>query len=240
MESLLAAWLLPEDMLKTHLQWLHNSVFPLICFQKANSYYSDEDIYRTIARGVRGPAMLPWFSLGKEEKRAVTYYIKTFNERFTEEDPEAPVVTPGISASHSTLAIWGQQLYKEAKCFGGHGKEGRGDGRKADELKDGWGYPIRPRDFTSESFKRGSGIKDIFLKVATELDGPPMASHGDSMPDRDILSLASYVKSLSRERPGYLRGVMGMIPMTRDERVGMMTYLHSGMNGGMMGCRMMR
>src|SRR4030066_203372 len=48
----------------------------------SGSLPTDEDIYTTISRGVRGTGMLPWFGLSKEEKWAVTYYLKTLSERF--------------------------------------------------------------------------------------------------------------------------------------------------------------
>ncbi len=205
----------------------------------SGSLPKDEDIYTTISRGIRGTAMLPWFNLSKEDKWAVTYYIKTFSERFEEEETDTPVVIPSITASNSGLIELGQKIYEQAKCSKCHGRQGLGDGPKADELKDDWGYTIRPRDFTSESFKRGTEIQDIFLTVTTGLDGTPMASYGDTIPDKDMLSLSSYVKSLKGQHPRYLGGMMGMMSMTHDERIGMMTYHHTGMHGGMMGHRMM-
>jgi cytochrome c oxidase cbb3-type subunit 2 len=197
----------------------------------------DEDIYTSISAGVRGTGMLPWFGLSKEEKWAVTYYIKTFSERFEEEGSDLPVAVPRVTVFPAELVDRGRLIFEQVKCRECHGKDGRGNGPKADELKDDWSYPVRPRDFTSEKFKRGASVEDIFLTVATGLDGTPMASHGDTMSARDILSVAAYVKSLaqSARREG---GMMGMMNMTRDERAGMMID-HPGMSGGMMGDGMM-
>ena len=205
----------------------------------SGSLPKDEDIFTTISRGLRGTAMLPWFGLSKEEKWAVTYYLKIFSERFAEEDPDPPVVIPGITVPRTELVDRGRLIYEQAKCWECHGKQGRGDGLKADELKDDWGLPIRPRNFISEPFKRGASLHDIFLTVSTGLNGTPMASYGDGMAADDILALAAFVKSLAGRRSSNRGGRMGMMSMTPDERVGMMID-HPGMSGGMMGPGMMR
>ena len=205
----------------------------------SGSLPKDEDIYTTISRGLRGTAMLPWFGLSKEEKWAVTYYLKTFTERFAEEEPDPPVAIPRITVPRAELVDRGRRVYEEAKCLECHGRQGRGDGLKADELKDDWGLPIRPRNFTSEPFKRGASLHDIFLTVATGLNGTPMASYGDGMAAEDIFALAAFVNSLAGQRSRDRGGMMGMMSMTPDERAGMMID-HPGMSGGMMGPGMMR
>ncbi len=204
----------------------------------SGSLPTNEDIYIAISRGIRGTGMLPWFGLSMKEKWAVTYYIKTFSERFEEEELDSPIAVPGVTVFPAELVNQGLTVFEQAKCWECHGKKGRGDGPKANELKDDWGYRIRPRNFTSEKFKRGAGIEDIFLTVATGLDGTPMASYRDTMPVKDILAVATYVKSLAGQRPRQRGGMMGMMNMTPDERAGMMID-HPGMPG-MMGSGMMR
>jgi cytochrome c oxidase cbb3-type subunit 2 len=199
---------------------------------------SDEDIYTTISRGIRGTAMLPWFGLNKEEKWAAVYYIKTFSERFEEEESDSPIVIPEGTDLGADSITRGKKLFEEAKCQECHGMKGRGDGPKSDELKDDWGHPIRPRSFTYESFKRGSKVRDIFLSVATGLNGTPMASYSDAMSDKHILEVAAYVNSIAWKRSSKQGGMMGMMSMTPDERAGMMID-HPGMSGGMMGDGMM-
>ncbi len=205
----------------------------------SGSLPTNEDMYTTINRGLRGTAMLPWFGLSKEEKWAVTYYLKSFTERFAEEEPEPPIAIPRITVPRAELVERGRRIYDQTKCWECHGRQGRGDGPKADELKDDWGRSIRPRNFISEPFKRGAGVDDLFLTVATGLNGTPMASYGDGMAAEDILALAAYVKSLSGRRSNYRGGMMGMMSMTPDERAGMMID-HPGMPSGMTGDGMMR
>ncbi len=205
----------------------------------SGSLPTDEDIYISVSRGIRGTGMLPWTGLSKKEKWAVTYYIKTLSERFEEEELDIPVAVPRVTVFPAELINRGQTVFEQAKCWECHGKNGRGDGPKANELKDDWGYPIKPRNFTSEKFKRGASMEDIFLTVVTGLDGTPMPSFKDTVTDKDILAVATYVKSLASERSGRQGGMMGMMGMTPDERAGMMID-HPGMSGGMMGPGMMR
>jgi len=206
----------------------------------SGSLPTDEDLFITISKGLRGTAMLPWFNLTKRQKWAVIAYIKTFSDRWEEEEPDPPIRIPKIdSKQYARLVKKGRQVFLSAKCWQCHGKEGHGDGPKAFKLKDDWGNPIRPRDYDHEKFKRGSSIKDIYLTVATGLDGTPMPSHLDTLPEQDIVAVAAYVNSLARKR---FQNIFAM-GMTPDERVGMMVY-HMGtmMGGGMMmrGPMMMR
>ncbi len=199
----------------------------------------DEDIYITISRGIRGTGMLPWFKLSREDKWAVTYFIKTFSERFEEEDPDSPIVVPELPAVSTDLVDRGKRIFEQAKCRECHGRQGKGDGPKADELKDDRGLPIRPRGFASEPFKRGSGIQDIYISITTGLDGTPMASYGDAMSDQDLLAVSAYIHSVALQRPHKRGGMMELLPITPDEHAGIM-MAYPGMPVGMMRYGMMR
>ncbi len=195
---------------------------------------TDEDIYLTTSRGIKGTGMMPWNRLRKDERWAVTYYLKTFSERFEEEDVDPSIVVPELKITGPDMISNGREIYDKAKCWECHGRQGNGDGPKAAELKDEWDNLIRPRKFSYESFKRGPDMNDIFLTLATGLDGTPMASYGDGMPYEDIAAMAAYVNFLTRLNPGRQGGMMGMTP---DEHTGMM--ISNGMHGGMMGQGMM-
>jgi cytochrome c oxidase cbb3-type subunit 2 len=201
----------------------------------SGSIPTDEDIYTTISRGIRGTSMLPWFDLSNKEKWYVTYYLKTLSDRFEEEKADSSVSVPRLETDKIELVNKGRYIYEQKKCWECHGDEGRGDGTKASDLKDDWGRPIRPTDFTRQSLKRGASMNDIYLTVATGLDGTPMASYNNNIPPNNIAALSFYIKSLEekqRPRP------WGMRAMSQDERIGMMTYHHGGTNGMMHGRRM--
>ncbi len=203
------------------------------------SLLPDVGICTTISRGIRGTGMLPWFGLSREDKWAVTYFIKTFSERFEEEDPDDPVVVPELPVVSTHLVDRGKKLFEHAKCWECHGWKGKGDGPKADELKDDRGLPIKPRGFASESFKHGSKIQDIYISITTGLDGTPMASYGDAMPDEDKFAVSAYVNSVALQRPHKRGGMMELVPITPDEHAGIM-MAYPGMPVGMMRYGMMR
>jgi mono/diheme cytochrome c family protein len=179
--------------------------------------------------------MLPWFDLSDKEKWYVTYYIKTFSDRFEEEEPDSPVMVSKTTIENNELVNKGRYIYEQAKCWECHGYEGRGDGPKADELRDDWERSVRVKDFTGEPLKRGASTSDIYITVATGMDGTPMASYSNNITPDNMIALSSYIKSLAdKQQPRDL----GRMAMSQDERIGMMTYHHGG-PGSMMHGRMM-
>lgn len=200
---------------------------------------TDNDIYISISRGMRGTGMLPLFDLSSEEKWAVTYYIKSFSERFLEEDIETPVIVPEMSNISTSLVKKGQEVYTQAKCWECHGTEGRGDGPMTDRLKDDRGEPSRLRSFVSEPFKRGPKIEDIYLSITTGLDGTAMASYGETMSDENRIAIAAYINSISLKQARNQGAFMDPLPLTPDEHAGIMISYPS-LPVGMMRYGMMR
>jgi cytochrome c oxidase cbb3-type subunit 2 len=201
----------------------------------SGSIPTNEDIYTTISKGIRGTAMLPWFDLSNKEKWYVTFYLKTLSDRFKEEEAESAVTVPRADTDTIELVNKGRYIYEQTKCWECHGNEGRGDGTKTGNLKDDWGRPVRLKDFTREPLKRGANVGDIYLTVATGLDGTPMASYINNIPPDNMVALSFYIKSLTDKQQQRRRGMMAM---SQDERIGMMTYHHGGAHGMMHG-RMM-
>src|SRR5262245_25618631 len=55
---------------------------------------TDEDLFRTVTRGVHGTPMLPWKQLSEEERWALVFQLKTFSVRFREERPLRAIRVP--------------------------------------------------------------------------------------------------------------------------------------------------
>ena len=89
---------------------------------------TDEDLYRTVSRGLRGTAMLPWSWLTELERWAVVLHVKSFCERFEHEDPGVPAVVPPEPAETPGLAQLGAEAYVAAGCPSCHGERGDGSG----------------------------------------------------------------------------------------------------------------
>lgn len=195
---------------------------------------SDEDIFGTISRGVRGTSMLAQLHLSENERWAVTKYLKTFSRRFeTEKPPRAVPIAAQPSRSRDLVAL-GKKMYTEAGCNQCHGAEGKGDGPSAKDLKDDWGESIAPTDLTLKPFKSGDTPEDLYRTVSTGLKGTPMPSYADVLTPKERWALVFYILSIAtRERPRAMMGLVG------EEVEGMRIDMRAAMAGMMGGRRMM-
>lgn len=136
---------------------------------------TDEDVFRTISRGVPGTWMPAWEDLLTEAERwALIRYVKGFSEFFELEEPDPEVPIPPERESTPELVAEGRFVYAALKCEQCHGPLGQGDGPSADELTDDWDRKIVPYDFTHGQYKNGRTPIDIYRTLATGLSGTPM------------------------------------------------------------------
>jgi mono/diheme cytochrome c family protein len=171
---------------------------------------TDQDLERTIRRGLPGSGMIPQDHLTDAEIRDVIAYLKTLSPRWAEGAAPVPIsmVRP---ANLEALEAKGADLFTKAGCIECHGVGGRGDGPSAGRLTSG-GRPTRPADLTRRPFKGGDRPEDIYRALAVGLDGSPMPSYRDALDEEDIWALAIYVARLAA--PGTQRS------LTDDERIG--------------------
>jgi DMSO reductase family type II enzyme heme b subunit len=165
---------------------------------------TDEDLFRVVTNGIPGTAMSGWTILSETERRQVIAYLKTFEPEKFKGAPEKPPVARADVAFSTALIAKGKEVYHQAKCWECHGDEGRGDGEKAADLKDDAGLRIWPADLTKGwRLKGGREARDIFLRLTTGMDGTPMPSFGDALPEDDRWALAHYVRTLQTgDEPG--------------------------------------
>ncbi len=156
----------------------------------------DEDLYRTIVKGVPGTSMPAWGpALSPQDTWALVNLIKSFSSRFSAEAPgesikisEPPAATPEILAR-------GKALFTEQKCYRCHGNSGKGDGELSDSLLDAWKHAVFVHDVTNPmAFKSGSTPREIFRTLSTGLDGSPMESFSH-IPEADRWALVHFVRS---------------------------------------------
>jgi mono/diheme cytochrome c family protein len=158
----------------------------------------DEDLFRTIGRGVDTTAMPSWLPLTKQQRADLVAYIKTFSPRFKEEKPDKPVAIPPETPSTPDSIKRGDVIYHETlKCVQCHGETGKGDGPSAFSLRDNKDNPIKPYDFHDGTrFKCGESDADIYRVFMTGLDGTPMPSFIDFVKPDQGWDLVHYVRSL--------------------------------------------
>jgi mono/diheme cytochrome c family protein len=159
---------------------------------------TDDDLFQAITQGLPGTSMPSWASLREAERWDLVAYVKSLSQRFAEEQPGAPIVVPKAPARSRKLLALGKEYYQDAGCFECHGQTGRGDGPAAGTLKDDWGYPIIPYDFTIPGrMKGGSTLEDIYRTLSAGIGGTPMPSYADSLAEQERWGLAYYVLSLA-------------------------------------------
>jgi cytochrome c oxidase cbb3-type subunit I/II len=153
----------------------------------------DEDLFRTITRGVRKGQIMPaWgnpadgHALTDQDRWDLVDYVKTFSDRFkTEQAPlpiEIPVAPyPDVKSAPPELIREGKLVYRVLQCWSCHGTGGKGDGASAAALVDDWEVPIRPFDFTTGNFKFGDSPADVYRTFNTGLTGTPMPSFFDTI-----------------------------------------------------------
>jgi cytochrome c oxidase cbb3-type subunit 2 len=164
---------------------------------------TDEDLRRSIVEGLPGTGMVPQSHLSDDEVRAVIEHVKSLSPRFAAGPPPVPLPIPPEASRPDDGVERGRKVYAKADCQECHGREGRGDGPSAKDLK------VRPADLTKRPFKGGSTPRDIVRTVITGFDGTPMPSYHLLLDDGELWDLARYVASIG-----------GPAEVTRDEREG--------------------
>jgi mono/diheme cytochrome c family protein len=164
---------------------------------------TDDDLRRTIVRGLPGTGMVPQDHLSADEVRAVIEFVKSLSPRFAAGPAPVPLPIPAEPPPSDASVARGRKVYEKADCGECHGREARGDGPSAKDLK------VKPADLTKRPFKGGAAPDDIVRAVLTGFDGTPMPSYHLLLEDGELWDLARYVASLG-----------GAPEVTRDEREG--------------------
>jgi mono/diheme cytochrome c family protein len=128
----------------------------------------DEDLMKTITRGLRGTSMPSFRFVSEEERRAVIRYLKSFSSRW--ENPPGAIVARSRDPYDLSLddalpvaeaVAKGREVYHKIGCAGCHpsylpadeyqkitGNKLRRDAERPLLTEDSWGNWIAPPDFT--------------------------------------------------------------------------------------------
>jgi mono/diheme cytochrome c family protein len=163
---------------------------------------TDDDLYRTITRGIPGTAMFAFGDLLTEsQRRALVSYVKQLTPQFATAPPIRPsdlLRIPAPPPDRPELVAVGRETYKKLGCDRCHGENGRGDGPAAPNLTDSQGDPFPAADFTRGIFKSGGRPEDLYRTFLTGMAGTPMPSFQAALTDeREAWGLVYYILSLS-------------------------------------------
>jgi mono/diheme cytochrome c family protein len=167
---------------------------------------TDDDLFRTVSRGIPGSAMPSWGTLSEKERWGLVHYVKSLAETpWTIDPPSEPTGTggPGTgiiqvppeppydAAARETAAA----LYRQF-CASCHGPEARGDGPQI--MRDDRGFLIRPRDLNTGVFKGSPDPEALYRRIVGGIPGTPMPAnpllHGDK-----AWHLVHWARSLSSD-----------------------------------------
>ncbi|MBF0432944.1 MAG: c-type cytochrome [Fibrobacteria bacterium] len=164
-----------------------------------------EDLKGAVKKGMPYTGMLAWPDLSEEDLDNVVYFLKSYDETFSDPDYLVdPLPLPEAPPFSEESAKNGFELYKKNKCFDCHGDIGRGNGPSAPTTKDSYQKPLRPADLTKRwTFRNGPTRKEMYRSLLTGLDGTPMASYKDLMKPEEIWNVVDYVYSISNELPNF-------------------------------------
>ena len=156
----------------------------------------DNDLVKIITAGIRWTAMVGRADLTESERRAVVQYIKTFSPRFANEKVPSPISISPEPARRQELVARGRQLYRDSDCAKCHGERGDGKGISSSELTDDWGWPLPASDPTWRPLKRGSERRDVYLTIASGLNGTSMPAYAAALDGKQIWALVDYLETL--------------------------------------------
>jgi mono/diheme cytochrome c family protein len=158
---------------------------------------TDEDLARTIAKGIPGTSM-PWFEdlLSADEIARLVAVVRGFA---TTPRPAGTPVDLGPEPSDPESVARGGALYRELGCATCHGDGGRGDGPSAAQLRGSDGTPIVPADLTRPwTFKGGATARDVTMRLVAGIGGTPMPSYLDAASKGQLWDVAHWIGSLAR------------------------------------------
>ncbi len=160
---------------------------------------TDEDLSITIKSGTHSTSMTTFETFSPQQIWDLVQYVKTFSPRFSDaKEYPLKTISYGSEAPLTRESIAkGRNDFVAMQCYKCHGEGGEGDGPSANELTDQWGNPINPSDLTNPStLKFATSPAEIYRTLETGLDGTPMPSYMDVLPDSEMWNLANYVYSL--------------------------------------------
>ena len=180
---------------------------------------SDDDLLRTISRGMPGSAMPPWAHLPLADLRALVKFIRTTHADAvrleidagvkdgsfeaaevpallaTRTQPGLPIVVPPEPKTDELTWFNGRRVYLQA-CAVCHGADGH---PLPEAVKyDDEGYPNPPRSFVNGIFKGGMDGAELYCRITKGMRGTPMPAFEGTYTNEEIWDLIHYVQSLAR------------------------------------------
>ncbi len=182
------------DMLDVKPRNFTKAMFKFIS-TPGGSLPTDQDLHRTLLRGVARSSMPSWVLLSENDRTNVIAYLKTFSEKWQTATVPSQLAFGGppkwLGSPNSIVT--GKIVYGKMGCANCHGETGLADGQSSQTLTDADGNKILPFNFHDGILKGGSKAEDIYRTFYTGLAGTPMPAYGGIVSDEENWHLVSYV-----------------------------------------------
>jgi len=182
----------------------------------------DSDLNRIIRLGVRGTQMSGYPDLTTEEVSAVSHYIKTFSERWRNEEAGQPVPVrpdPWVGKRPAATARGEAVYHAVARCWTCHPSylseneirtlvaryspeeplRLRESLRQSYRTETKYGM-VLPPDFLSVTLPAARGLDGLYRAISAGIGGTPMPTWHERLSTSDIWALVHYVRELVRLR----------------------------------------
>ncbi|MGB0581045.1 MAG: c-type cytochrome [Limisphaerales bacterium] len=167
---------------------------------------TDDDLRRTITRGVSGTAM-PTFAktLSDRDLTAVVVYLKNLSTRWKDDARRTNAFTlppeptwffnETVREKHARK---GRPLFDQI-CVNCHGPNGAGNGPGAASLTNVWGHAAVPANLGLKHHRSGPKRSDLFRTIAMGLDGTPMIGFRDALKEEQIWDLIAVIEQFAEK-----------------------------------------
>ena len=182
---------------------------------------NDDDFLRIVRFGLHGTAMRAWDGVPEPNLVAIIQYLKTFAERWKEEEPGEPIAPTADPWQKEAAAVErGRAVYHgAAQCLSCHPsfapkryiyevtKQLKGKGTTAfrqdmygsDLTKSEYGVKLLPPDFTRtelRSVRPDHQLEDLYRVIVSGVGGTAMPTWKGALPEEDLWALVHFVDSL--------------------------------------------
>jgi cytochrome c oxidase cbb3-type subunit 2 len=165
---------------------------------------TDEDLMRSITKGLRGTSMPSWAMLSERTRLALVAYIKTFSPRWEKEPPAPPIpmfddpyrnqadrsaaIERGRKVYHGFFNCWTchpsyaseDRMKQYTTELGGTPPAGfRPDLHLSPAKATSTGLPIYAPDFLRDYVRSGTDVADLYRSIAAGITGTAMPTWVD-------------------------------------------------------------
>jgi mono/diheme cytochrome c family protein len=181
---------------------------------------NDDDFMRIVRFGLHGTAMRAWDGVPETNLLAIIQYLKTFSDRWKDEEPGEPIApTPDPWQKDAEAVERGKAVYHgAAQCLSCHPafapkryihevskQAGRGNPQFRTDMygseltKSEYGVKLLPPDFTRtelRSVRADHQLEDLYRVIVSGVGGTAMPTWRGALPEEDLWALVHFVDSL--------------------------------------------